>query len=213
MTAPFVIKAVAVAPDPPPPLKLTVGALVYLIPLGRKQRAAHLVLLRDACQRIGCVGAPHRREEQAVQDRDVDPAFENAQQQGDGADRAAECGVDHDGVEAGVAHQVGQEITKIEIRTDDGRKVTFAEQEGHAVFHDGSAKGIADAWAALPDRNVLAAGAALLVKLVGQHVIDGAREHAAQHVERGDARRIVRVARDQRADRVEHSDYLQGKAR
>jgi hypothetical protein len=111
---------------------------------------------------------------------------------------------DHDGVETCISHKVGEEGTQFGIGTHDGWEMAFAEKQGDTIFYHGAAESVADGGAPLADRDVFASRAALLMELVGQHVIDSASEHTAQHVERRDARGIVGVARDQRADRVKH---------
>ncbi len=81
----------------------------------------------------------------------------------------------------------------------------FAEQQRDAVLDDDARQRVAHVRAAVAQRDVFAAGGALVVELEGQHVIERAVEHAPQDVERARARRIVRIARDQGADGVEHA--------
>ena len=86
----------------------------------------------------------------------------------------------------------------------DRREVTLAEQQRNAVLHHDAAQRIAHAGSAVAQRNVFTARATLFVELVWQDVVQLAVQDTLQDIQRARARRIVRVARDQVADRLEH---------
>ena len=86
----------------------------------------------------------------------------------------------------------------------DRREVTFAEQQRNAVLHHDAAQRIAHAGSAVAQRDIFTARTTLFVELVRQDIVQLAVQHTLQDIQRPRARRIVRIARNQVADRLEH---------
>ena len=79
---------------------------------------------------------------------------------------------------------IGERRANTTIDAVNGRKVTLAEQESHAILDDGSTEGVANTRATVAQWNILAAGASLLVELVRQNIVQLAVKHAFQNVQR-----------------------------
>ena len=67
---------------------------------------------------------------------------------------------------------VGQGSADRAVGAIDGRKMPLAEQQRNAVLHHDAAQRVAHAGSAVPQRNVFAARAPLLMELVRQDIVN-----------------------------------------
>ena len=169
-----------------------------------EQSARHLVLLGYPDQRIRRLRIPFRRQVCRIKNVEEDASAQHAHEDRDRADRAAHRRLGHRQIETSFLGDVGERGADRAIGAIDGREVTFAEQQRDAVLHHDAAQRIAHTGPAVAQRDIFAARATLFVELVRQDVVQPAVQHALQNIQCPCARRIVRIARDQGADRLEH---------
>ena len=152
----------------------------------------------------GSCGIPFRHQVCRIQNVEEDASAQDAHEDRDGADRAPHRRLGHRQVQPGFLGDIGERGTDCAIGAVDGREVAFAEQQRDAVLHHDAAQRIAHTGPAAAQRDVFPARTTLFVELVRQDIVQLAVQHALQNIQCPCARRIVRIARDQCADRLEH---------
>src|ERR1700733_1440459 len=80
----------------------------------------------------------------------------------------------------------------------------LTEQQRHAVFHNDATQRITHTWSAVAQRNVFATSATLFVKLIRQDLVQLPIQDTLENIQSAPASRIMRIARYQVADRLEH---------
>src|SRR5580698_3684887 len=103
-------------------------------------------------------------------------------------------------------NHVGKERSDRSIWTIYRWKMPFAEEQRYAILHDNTAQRITNTGTTASQRDVFASSPSFLVKLVWQHIVNAALYDAFQYVQSFDARRILRIARNQITNCLKHLD-------